>query len=82
MLVIASPASAEIGTDRPRPGGPSGRTTCLSCARSKPLLVLDQFGFDPFPVDGKRNENDFSVDSSDAGASECDVMDVQFDNRT
>ena len=42
--------------------------------------MLDQFGFDPFPVNRKRHENYFPVDSAETGAAERNVMDVQFDN--
>jgi hypothetical protein len=44
----------------------------------KAAPVLDQFSFDPFPVYSTRHKNDFSVDPTDAGAAECDVMDVHL----
>jgi hypothetical protein len=81
MLVIASPTSAEKGTDRlgtvDRP-----QNNFLELRPIKAAPALDQLSFDPFSVDSKRHKNDFSVDPTDACASESDVMDVQFHNRT
>jgi len=80
MLVIASPASAEVRTlrlgsvDRPQDDS-------LQLRAIKASPVLDQFSFDSFSVDSKRHKDDFSVDPTDACASESDVMNVQFHNR-
>ena len=80
VLVIASPASAEKGTDRL---GTVDRLqdNFLELRAIKAFSVLDQVGFDPFSVDSKRHKNDFSVDPTDACASKRDVMDVQFHHR-
>ena len=80
MLVVAPSASAEKGTDRLRTVG-RRQHNFLELRAIKTPPVLDQFSFDPFSVDRKRHKNDFSVDPTDACASECDVMDVQFHNR-
>ena len=78
MLVIASAASTEIGTDWLYPVvRPEDYFFELRTIKAAP--VLDQLCFDSFPVDGQRHEDDFSVDPTDTGASERDVMDVQFD---
>src|ERR1700757_3339456 len=80
MLVIASPASAEVGTDRldavDRP-----QDNFLELRPVKAAPVLDQFSFDPFPVYSTRHKSDFSINPTDAGAAECDVMDVHFNKR-
>jgi hypothetical protein len=77
MLVIASPASAEVGTDRldavDRP-----QDNFLELRPVKAAPALDQFSFDPFTVYGALYKNNFSADPTDAGAAECDVMDVDF----
>jgi hypothetical protein len=77
MLVIASPASAEVGTDRldavDRP-----QDNFLELRPVKAAPALDQFSFDPFTVYSTRYKNDFSVDPTDTGAAECDVMDVHL----
>jgi hypothetical protein len=42
--------------------------------------ALYQFSLDPFPIDTERHKNDFAFEAADAGASECDVVYVQFDD--
>jgi hypothetical protein len=80
MLVIASPASAENGTDRLRTvDRPQDDFLELRAIKTAP--VLDQFSFDPFSIDSKRHKNDFPVDPTDTCAAECDIMDLQFHNR-
>jgi hypothetical protein len=78
MLVIASAASTEIGTDWLNPVfRPEDYFFELRTIKAAP--VFDELSFDPFPVDGQRHEDDFSADPTDAGASERDVMNIQFD---
>jgi hypothetical protein len=80
MLVVASPAPAEVGTDRlDAVDGPLDNFLELRPVKAAP--ALDQFSFNPFTVYGTRYKNDFSVDPTDAGAAECDVMDVHFNKR-
>jgi hypothetical protein len=44
--------------------------------------ALYQFRLHPFPIDSEGHKNDFAFEAADAGASEGDVMYVQFDNPT
>lgn len=42
--------------------------------------MLDQFSLNPFPFDGERHKNDFALEAAYTGPSECDVIQVQFNN--
>jgi hypothetical protein len=80
VLVVAASATTKIRADRANSLVRVNDYLSEPCA-IKALFVFNHFGFDSFPINRERYEDDLPLEAADAGSTEGDVTNVKPDRR-